>query len=238
MFEPVSYELDDGVARICLNDGKVNVMSMEMMSAIDTALDRAECEADLVVLHSAAPGIFSAGFDLKVLAANDPARGIAMVRAGGELALRLMSYPLPTLGVMTGHAYPMGAFLLLACDLRIGVRGSHRIGLNEVTIGIVLPEFAIQLARSRLHPAWLSRTVALGEMYEPDTALQAGFLDVVVAPDELEQTLAERIKGIRETVHLPSHAAAKRKLRAHAMAAMRQAIDAELSVAAPSGEDV
>jgi len=226
----VSYTLEQEVAHVTLNDGKVNVMSMAMMNEIDAALDRAETEAGMVVLRSAAPGAFSAGFDLKILAANDAERTIEMMRTGAELALRLMSYPLPTLGVMTGHAYPMGAFLLLTCDFRIGVGGPHKIGLNEVAIGIVPPRFAMELARSRLHPAWLSRTVTLGEMYEPDAALQAGFLDVGVPHETLEQTVGEWLEGIRETVHLPSHAAAKRRFRDCTMTAIRQAIDEELTV--------
>ena len=169
----VRYTLVDDVAHITLNDGKVNVMSTAMMNEIDAALERAESEAAMVVLGSAAPGAFSAGFDLKVLAANDAERTIAMMRTEAELALR--------------HACPMGAFLLLACDFRIGVAGPYRIGLNEVTIGIVPPSFAVELARSRLHPAWLSRTVTLGEMYEPDAAVEAGFLDEVVPPEALER---------------------------------------------------
>lgn len=88
----------------------------------------------------------------------------------------------------------------------------------------------MELARSRLHPAWLSRTVTLGEMYEPDAAVEAGFLDVVVPPEALELTLSERIKVVRETLHLPSHAAAKRRFRDCAITAMRQAIDEELTV--------
>lgn len=226
----VGYTLEEEVAYITLNDGKVNVMSVDMMNEIDAGLDRAETEAGLIVLRSAAPGIFSAGFDLKILAANDAERTISMMKTGAELALRLLSYPLPTLGVMAGHAYPMGAFLLLACDFRIGVAGPHKIGLNEVSIGIVPPRFAIELARSRLHPAWLSRTVTLGEMFEPDAAMEGGFLDAVVPPEALERSLGERIQMIRESVHLPSHAAAKRRFRDSTITAVRHAIDEELTI--------
>jgi enoyl-CoA hydratase len=59
-----------------------------------------------------------------------------MVKAGAELALRLMSFPMPMVGVLEGHAFPMGTFLLLACDVRLGASGEHRMGLNEVAIGI------------------------------------------------------------------------------------------------------
>jgi len=227
----VSFEVNDGVARIGLDDGKVNVMSTSMLAAIGAAFDRAEKEAEIVVLRSARPGIFSAGFDLKVFASGDAAKSLEMVRAGAELALRLMSHPHPVIGVMEGHAFPMGTFLLLACDVRLGAHGPHRMGLNEVAIGIAPPSFAIELARSRLHPAWLSRTVTLGEMYEPEDALTAGFLDRVVPPEAIDSSLAETIAALR-AIHKPSHAIAKKRLREPAIDAMRAAIDRELTMAA------
>jgi enoyl-CoA hydratase len=231
MTNGVSYQLNDGVAQIGLDDGKVNVMSTAMLAGIGSAFDRAEREAEIVVLRSVRPGIFSAGFDLKVFASGDAASSLDMVRAGAELALQLMAFPHPTIGVMEGHAFPMGTFLLLACDLRLGARGPHRMGLNEVAIGIAPPSFAIELARSRVHGAWLSRTATLGEMFEPEEALTAGFLDRVVAPEAIDGTLAETIAALR-AVHRPSHATAKRRLRQPAMDAMRMAIDRELTMAA------
>ena len=109
-----------------------------------------------------------------------------------------------TLTVLPIVIWIMGTFLLLACDFRLGARGPHRMGLNEVAIGIAPPSFAIELARSRLHPAWLSRTATLGEMYEPDEALAAGFLDRVVAPELIDLTLAEITTALR-SIHKPSH---------------------------------
>ena len=231
MTERVSYELRDGVAQIILDDGKVNAMSLAMLTEIGAALSRAEADADAVILRSRRPGIFSAGFDLKVFAAGDITGSLEMVRAGAELALRLMSFPLPTIGVMEGHAYPMGTFLLLACDVRLGARGPHRMGLNEVAIGIAPPGFAIELARSRLHPAWLSRTVTTGEMYEPEEAAVAGFLDRVVAPEQIEAALTEITTSLR-AIHKPSHATAKKRLRGPVMEAMRAAIARELTLEA------
>ena len=105
------------------------------------------------------------------------------------------------------------------------------MGLNEVAIGIAPPGFAIELARSRLHPAWLSRTATLGEMYEPDEALVAGLLDRVVAPELIDTTLSEITAALR-SIHQPSHATAKKRLRQQAMEAMRVAIDRELTLSA------
>ena len=184
MSDRIAYRLAEGVATITMDDGKVNVMSIAMLQDLGAAFRQAEKDQAIVVLRSGRKDIFSAGFDLKVFAANDVERSLEMVKAGAELALHLMSHPFPTIGIMQGHAFPMGTFLLLACDMRIGAKGKHRMGLNEVAIGISPPGFAIELARSRVHPAWLSRTVTLGEMFEPDDAIVAGFLDrVVPAPN-------------------------------------------------------
>jgi enoyl-CoA hydratase len=105
------------------------------------------------------------------------------------------------------------------------------MGLNEVAIGISPPGFAIELARSRLHPAWLSRTVTLGEMFEPDDALVAGLLDRVVPPDMVEAELDKIVSALR-AIHKASHATAKQRLRQATMDAMRAAIDRELTISA------
>ena len=230
MNERLSYRYGEGVATIAMDDGKVNVMCAAMLDDLALALDRAEADKAIVVLRSARPGVFSAGFDLKVLAANDPGATLAMVKGGAELALRLMTYPFPTVGVMQGHAFPMGTFLLLASDVRIGQRGPFRMGLNEVAIGISPPGFAIELARSRMHPSWLARTVALGEMFEPDDAAAAGLLDRVVPAGEVERTVADAVTALK-ALHMPSHARAKLSLRRPACQAIRAAIDAELTLA-------
>jgi enoyl-CoA hydratase len=105
------------------------------------------------------------------------------------------------------------------------------MGLNEVAIGITPPAFAIELARSRLHPAWLNRTVTLGEMFEPKDAVTAGFVDRIVPASEMESAIEATIASLK-ALHLPSHAAAKKRLRQPAIAAIRAAIDTDLTPAA------
>jgi|HubBroStandDraft_1064217.scaffolds.fasta_scaffold28082_2 enoyl-CoA hydratase len=231
MTNRVTYRCESGVAYIMMDDGKVNAMSPDMLQELNAALDRAYLDHAVVVLRSAREGIFSAGFDLKIFASNDPVQSHRMVKAGAELVLRLMGFPYPTIGIMEGHAYPMGAFLLLACDVRIGAQGKFRMGLNEVAIGITPPRFAIELARSRLHPAWLSRTVTLGEMYEPEEAVTAGFLDRAVPLAEIDSTLRQTLVALKG-ISVPMHEIAKQNLRMQTMAAMREAIDTDITLRA------
>lgn len=231
MSDRVEYQCQDGVANIVMDDGKANVMSIPMLEALHDAFDRATRDRAIVVLRSGRPKVFSAGFDLGVLAANDVAGSVAMLRSGAELALKLLAFDTPVVSVCAGHAYPMGAFLLLSSDLRFGVEGDYRIGLNEVTVGIAAPGFALELARSRLHPAWLSRTVTTGEMYGPHDAVTAGFLDRVVPAGDVAASLAAAVDGLRR-IDMNAHRTVKRRLRGATIAAMRAAIEAEITPAA------
>src|SRR5258706_13715503 len=108
----VRYLVDGAVATITMDDGKVNVLSSAMLGEINAALDRAEADADVVVL-SGRPGVFSAGFDLPVLRERGEAAG-SMLKAGFDLAERLLSFPAPVVIACSGHAIAMGAFLVLS----------------------------------------------------------------------------------------------------------------------------
>jgi enoyl-CoA hydratase len=225
----VSYEKIDRVAKISMDDGKVNVMSTAMLSALTLAFARAEKDGAMVILTSARPGVFSAGFDTKILGRKDPQEVFDMVRLGAELAARVLAFPLPVVAACPGHAYPMGAFLLLASDIRIGADGPYRIGLNEVAIGIAVPTFGLELARHRLLPAYLQRTALCGEMFAPSEAMTAGFLDRVVDPENL-QASADAAAADLGKIDFPSHASTKERLRRATLAAVRAAIDSEITL--------
>src|SRR6266581_657121 len=180
----VTYQLQDSIATITMDDGKMNVLSVGMFMEINDAFDRAKADRAVVVL-TGREGVFSAGFDLRVLGAGGP-DAYEMVRTGFELAERILSFPTPVVIACTGHAIAMGAFLLLSGDYRVGALGAHKIGANEVAIGITMPFFGIEICRQRLAPAHFHRAVITAEMYRPEDAVAAGFLDRVVPASELE----------------------------------------------------
>jgi enoyl-CoA hydratase len=220
----VGYRLEDAIATITLDDGKVNALSPRMLAEIGAALDRAQADRALVVLRGR-EGVFSAGFDLGVFRSGG-SEVATMVRAGFELAERLLSFPRPVVVACTGHALAMGAFLLLSGDYRLGAAGPFKIAANEVAIGLTLPRAAVELLRQRLAPAHLDRAALLAESYTPEGAVAAGFLDRVVEPAELEpaaRKLAAELSGL----HADAHAATKLRVRAHALSALRAAIDAD-----------
>jgi len=229
MSKLVTFEVKDEVGVITIDDGKVNVMSLDSLREINAALDRAEAEGRVVVL-TGREGIFSAGFDLKVLAGG-AVQAKELTRIGAETARRIMEFPFPVVAACTGHAFPMGAFLLLASDYRIGVTGTYKIGLNEVAIGITVPRFAIELAGSRLMPSWYSRTVLNGEMFEPEESKIAGFLDELVSADCLLETAiqhAVKLKGI----NMESYRATKKRAKGPFIRRFNQALEEDLLLTA------
>ncbi|MGO9196403.1 MAG: crotonase/enoyl-CoA hydratase family protein [Acidimicrobiales bacterium] len=224
----VNYELDGRIATITMDDGKVNVFSIPMLQEIHAAFDRAEHDEAVVVL-TGRERYFSAGFDLKVFARGVAEESTEMLTLGATLAERILSFPTPVVVACNGHAYPAGAFLLMSADMRIGASGDFRIGLNEVRIGLTLPWFAIEIARHRLHPAHFDRTVVNATMYSPEEAVAPGFLDQVVAPDELRAASLAAAADLAE-LDPAAHAATKLRARGTALTALRWAIESELTV--------
>lgn len=225
--ELVSYDLSDRVATIAMDDGKANVLSLQMLTSINEALDRASSDG-AVVLFTGRDGIFSGGFDLAVLRAGGPDSAL-MLEEGFLLALRLLEHPQPVIIACNGHAVAMGSFLLLSGDYRIGTNGSFRLVANEVAIGLTMPRSAIEICRQRLAPAHFNRAVILAESYLPADAVSAGFLDRTVDGPDLREaaiTMAKWLVGLDP----PAHAATKALARESAVAAIREALESDRQV--------
>lgn len=229
---PVHYTLEERVAHIQMDDGKVNALSFDLMDQLLAALDRAEDEARAVVLSGRA-GRFSAGFDLKVMTAGMDA-AIGMLRRGAEVYTRLYGCPRPVVIACTGHAMAGGSLLLLTGDRRLGVRGDFKIGLNEVAIQMTLPRLGMELARARLEPRRLIEATLFARLYGPEDAAEVGYLDEVVAPEAL---MAQAMAEARALAKLPGHAFAgtKHRLREYTLARIGDTLEkdfAELAAAA------
>lgn len=217
----ITYTSTESSATIAINNGKVNAISHEVIDELNKALDRAITENKVVIL-TGKEGIFSAGFDLKTMTAGADAAK-ALVTKGSELVYRMLSFPLPIVAACNGHAIAKGAFLLLACDYRIGVEGDFKIGLNEVQIGMTMHHAGIAMARARLAPVYLDRSVINAELYNPKNAVNAGFLDHIVPVAQLEAT-AKNVASLFAKLNFRAHAETKQKVRKKILEDLKQAI--------------
>ncbi len=217
----VSYSVEGGAVRIGMDDGKLNVLSPQMLAELHEAFERAGGEELPVVLRGQGKAL-SAGFDLKVLTGGG-SESADLLRAGFELAERMLSFPTPVVVACPGHAIAMGLFVLLSGDFRIGVSGPFRLTANEVAIGMTLPRTATEICRYRLPASHFDRTVALAEVFSPEGALAAGILDLVVQPSALDETV-EEVVGRVGGLDMRAHKGTKLRAREALLATLKRAI--------------
>lgn len=210
MSELITYHAEDGIATLTLNNGKVNALSPEVIAAFNAALDRAEQERAVVIV-TGQPGILSGGYDLKVMTSG-PKQAVALVTAGSTLARRMLSHPFPIVVACPGNAVAKGAFLLLSGDYRLGVEGPYKICLNEVQIGMTMHQAGIELARDRLRRSAFHRAVINAEAFDPQGALDAGFLDKVVPAEQLQEAALSAARELKK-INMLAHRNTKLKVR-------------------------
>jgi enoyl-CoA hydratase len=215
-----------------MDDGKANALSEAMIESLLAALERAGKEAGAIVL-TGRPERFCAGFDLRVMMSGpEPAK--ALLRRGGELLMALYGSPLPLVIACTGHAIAGGALVLLTGDVRFGVPGAFRIGLNEVSIGLPVPVLAMELARDRIALSELGRATLFAQMYEPEEATRAGYLDAVVAAEGLLERAkqeAVRLSGFSRAAFIAS----KQRLRGRTIAHILDTLEEDMQRLMSSG---
>ena len=226
--EGVTVEIVDGVAVITIDDGKANALGFEAIAAVNNALDQAESDASAVML-TGREGKFSAGFDLGVMTGDDIEAIKSLLNEGGKLCHRLYLHPQPVVAACTGHALALGAIMLMSCDMRMGVDGPFKIGTTEVTIGMPLPRFAVELARARLSPRHFQIATQHGPAYDPSGAVDAGFLDQLVPPDKLYSTALEYSSQVAGTVHHAPFVATRRYVRAVSAEAVLAGLHADIA---------
>ena len=215
-----------GVLTITMDDGKANALSPAMFAELNAAFDRAEADDVGAVVLAGRPGRFSGGFDLSVLSGPQE-EALGMLRAGFELSHRLLSFPKPVVMACTGHALAMGSFLLLSGDHRVGAAGDFKLQANEVAIGLPVPAPAVAILRHGLTQPAFDRAAVLAQVFDPESAVAAGWLHQVVAPDDVVPAAQAVAATFVATLDPSAHAISKLRVRAHALDELRAAIDAD-----------
>ena len=219
MSELIHYSCHEGVATLTLNNGKV--------AASNRGLDQAEQDRAIVII-TGQPGILSGGYDLKVMTSSLD-NAFNLVALGSTLTRRMLAHPYPIIVACPGHAIAKGAFLLLAADYRIGTEGAFNIGLNEVLIGMTMHHAGIALAKDRLTKPAFQRSVINGELFSPQDAIAAGFLDRVVPAEQLMDT-AQAMATTMKKINMHAHAKTKLKVRKDLLEALDAAIEVDKTI--------
>jgi enoyl-CoA hydratase len=223
------YEfLEDAVARITLDDGKANVMSVPFFERLTEALDNAERDNARLVVFAGRPGMFSGGLDLKLMPTLSAAELGTLSREFARTMLRIYTFPAPTVAALTGHAIAGGAIMALACDTRIGADGPFRFQVNEVAIGIPVPSWMALIAISGIPHRSRTEAILHARAYSPREALDRGILHVLAEHGRDVVELA--VESCRHLSMLAptAYAETKRRMRAADVARVLALLEDEI----------
>ena len=175
----------DGIAILTIKHGKANALDIELCDAIANEFkELAEADARAVVITGHG-GIFSAGVDLIRVSRG----GADYVREFLPMLHRLCDavffHPKPVVSAINGHAVAGGCVLACCADRRIMARGSGRIGVTELLVGVPFPALAFEIMRFAVPSRYLSEFTFGGATYDTEAALQRGLVDEVVEPGAL-----------------------------------------------------
>jgi enoyl-CoA hydratase len=200
----------DDISIITLDDGKANVFSPKMIQDVNECLDKVPTESGAIII-TGREGMFSAGFDLKIISAGDIQATMDMSLSGFKLLSRIFSFPRPILAACSGHGIALGTFLLCCCDYRVGVKGDFMIGANEMRTNMVIPIPILELISHRVSASHKYRAILGAEMYSIESGLEAGLIDEVVDPENLMETAMLKAKDLATMGH-PSYTLTKELL--------------------------
>jgi len=185
---PLTVDRRGTITHFALDDGKANALSPSLIAELTAAIAEAEENpATTAIVLSGRTGVFSGGFDLDVMLSGDREATISLVADGGDLVRLIYAASVPVVAACTGHAIAAGALVLLGCDVRIGTEGTFKVGLNEVALGMVLPDWAVTIASTRLHRPHYERAVFNARLTDPAGAVDVGFLDALASPESVLQ---------------------------------------------------
>ncbi len=224
----VTTERREGVLIVHLDDGKANALSFDVIAAVQAAIDEAEEDESIgALVVNGRPGRFSAGFDLGVMFGDDRSAIVNLVADGGALVHRLYGCQVPVVAACTGHALAAGALVLLGCDVRIGADIDAKVGLNEVAIKMVLPDWAFTIAGERLSNRHVQRALANARITTPRDAVDVGYIDEVVPADDVLERAVTVAGELASTLDASAYRRTIRKLRGPALDLMATQIAAD-----------
>ena len=202
-----TLESKDDVSIITIDDGKANVFSKNMIDAFNECLDNVPTDKGSLII-TGREGMFSAGFDLKVISSGDIEKIRDMTLNGFKLLARIFSFPRPVLAACSGHGIALGTFLLCCCDYRIGIKGEYMVGANEMRTNMVIPTPILELIKFRVTQSYKYRAVLGGEMFALEDATKTGIIDEITESNNLMNTAMEKAKDL-STMGNPSYSLTK-----------------------------
>lgn len=210
-FKQLTLKKADGVAEIHIHVNKSNAYDIEYYHEFNAAIDDIRFDSDIkaVILMSDMPKFFSAGANIDFLKNADPRYKTQFCLFCNETLDKIARSPQIYIACLEGHTVGGGLEMALACDLRFMGDEAGKIGLPEISLGVLAGTGGTQrLARQVGHSKALDLNLT-GDLLSPQEALDIGLVDRVYPQAEVAEKTREYAKKIANG---PSYAAEKIKL--------------------------
>ncbi len=194
---------DHGIRELRLARPPVNALDPVLVAALRQAIEYAPVDGATALVLSGAPGLFSAGLDVPALLPLDRDAMRAFWKDFFGVCAALARSPIPVVAAIAGHSPAGGAVLAIFCDYRVMARGEFRIGLNEVQVGLTVPDCIQAALRRLIGPYRAERLLVSGAMLDADDALAVGMVDELT---DIDHVVTRTLAWLEPLLALPRHA--------------------------------
>ncbi|RZK81779.1 MAG: enoyl-CoA hydratase/isomerase family protein [Pedobacter sp.] len=188
----IRVTIKDHLAIITLDRGKSNALNGEMITELNDMLSNISSDDNIGgVIITGKEHFFSAGLDLIELYSYTKEDAESFWHQFLKFTATITSFRKPLVAAINGHSPAGGCVIALACDHRVMAEGKYIIGLNEVPVGIIVPDSIFSLYSFWIGEANAARSLLEGRLFSPEEALAIGLVDELVNPASI-LTAAER----------------------------------------------
>ena len=192
----IRYEVEDGVAVLTMDDPPANTYTHEMMVELDAAIVKARFDegVHVIVMRGAGEKFFSAGANIRMLQTSDPYFKYYFCLHANETLTRLEQTPKLVIAALNGHTVGGGLEIALAADLRIAKQGGGKIGLPEVTLGVLPGTGGTQRLGRLLGKSKAIELMVEGSTFEFEEAASLGIINKIYEADNFFEDVMEYAK--------------------------------------------
>src|SRR3982751_6671079 len=197
--ELIDYQVNDGIAVLTLNAPPANTYSHEMMQQLDRAILTARMDdaVQVIVITGEGEKFFCAGADIQMLSNVTPSFKYYFCLHANETLNRLEQTPKLVIAALNGHCVGGGLEVAMAADLRIARKNAGRMGLPEVSLGVLPGTGGTQRLARMVGKSKAIELMAAGELFDFEKGEQLGLVNQIIDADTAEEFMAQALDYAR-----------------------------------------
>ena len=228
-FSKLDYAVENGIALVTLNDPPANTYSYEMMQQLDRAILTARMDdaVQVIVITGKGEKFFCAGADIRMLADVTPSFKYYFCLHANETLSRLEQTPKLVIAAINGHCVGGGLEVALAADIRIARKGAGKLGLPEVSLGVLPGTGGTQRLVRMVGKSKAIELMATGQLFDFERGLELGILSQVFEAEAADQ-FAQMVRDYAAQFTTPGKAA-------HAVGRIKRAVQTGAEISFETG---